>query len=265
MYQPSFHRDVCVTVRDFGDVGEVELVVADVHARGRVMHAIGVKGGIPPEECPVPTAPEKHRALLAPDDLAAFRSAMATLDVGALVDRADLAIDGMTVRGEWSDARGAGTFRAWSPHPKRCPVHSSFVMAIHALATRHLPDDSVQRALEQLLGYLGDDLPLRDLGGSPRHVRLFGRLSFPAHGDLVAFFRSAADDAPLVMDLRDFESMGTALYPLFRTFDRRPGPTAWCASPHARVQLRAAGIPAERIFDDLDAARAAVRLTPADS
>jgi hypothetical protein len=42
--------------------------------------------------------------------------------------------------------------------------------------------------------------------------------------------------------MRNFEGMGTMLYPVFRRFARRPGALAWAVSPIARRQLRDAGV-----------------------
>jgi hypothetical protein len=265
VYQPSFHRDACITVRERGEQGQVELIVASV--REQVLQAIGVKMGRPHpvgkatedavEQRPETRSPDiqTFAGTVGPSDLEAFASEMAGLRRAELVDASSLGIDGMPVLGEIADGSGVQRFRAWSPTSHRHAEHHRFFAGLHRVASRCLVGVESQVVLEQLHGYLDLGLPLRDLGGTPRHVRLFGRLSHPADPDLVRFFDAAMNDDPLLMDLSNFEGMGTALHPLFRAFDSRPGLTVWCASKAARGHLKAIGIPDDRAVDDVEAAR----------
>lgn len=59
--------------------------------------------------------------------------------------------------------------------------------------------------------------------------------------------------------MRNFEGMGTMLYPWFRWFSERPGPTMWIASNFARRQLREAKIPDSQLHHEL--AEALLHLT----
>jgi hypothetical protein len=63
-----------------------------------------------------------------------------------------------------------------------------------------------------------------------------------------------AETEAVVVDMRNFEGMGTLLYPVFRRFSRRAGPIAWVVSPIGREQLQAAKVASKQLFRDLDAA-----------
>lgn len=256
LLMPSFHRDVCITARDLGDVGEVELVIAPASSRDRALRAIGVRVSAPPDApgSGVITA----RVTLDGEALAPLRVVLTAIDRDGLQAAPDLGLDGMPVRGELVDDRGALVFRAWSPSDARQPAAHRVSIALLTLAAAHLDDDVSQRALEQARAYIDGALPLRDLGGAPRRVRIYGRLTHPPHPDLVSFIEANLDDSPLLLDLGDFEGMGTALYPLLRRLDGRAGPTVWRVSPSARAYLTEAGIDGSRLFDALDDARAAL-------
>jgi len=99
--------------------------------------------------------------------------------------------------------------------------------------------------------YLDLGLPARDRGGAPRRLQLFGRLSSSQEAALTAFFATVTEDEAVVVDMRNFDGMGTLLYPLFRRFARRPGATAWVVSKMATRQLREAQVPEDQLRDDL--------------
>lgn len=131
-------------------------------------------------------------------------------------------------------------FEAWSPEPEM-PVHAYFA-TLHALALDVVGDAEARRSLEQIHGYLDLGLPARDRGGYPRCLQIFGRLSSRDERELAAFFAAVDPKQAVIVDMRNFEGMGSVLYPVFVRFARRAGPLAWAVSPGARRQLRQAGI-----------------------
>jgi len=202
LFQPAFHRNTAITVRDRGTV--VEVVVADGHVRERVMQALGVRGIAGDARSHAPEI-EVRRAPLSRAGLKPFAAALASVDTAGLLEPEGLGLDGVRVLDEWRDARGTRTFRAWSPSADQQPMHHRFAMALYTLAGEHLADEPLVRALEHLHVYLGTGLPLHDPRGwiaAPR----------PAVRPLVD-----PRAEPVLMDLRNFETMvELALYPLLR-------------------------------------------------
>lgn len=260
LFQPSFHSDVGITVRVTPSGGDIELVVLSPIARVGVLHAININMGVDPAVFESPPPPWSARAALDAARAERFAAAIDAIDRAALAEPPERGLDGMQLVGEIADGRGVARFKAWSPTPDTRPAHHAFFAALHALAKETLSEERVRVLLEQLHGYLGLGLPVVDFGGSPRHVRIFGRLSYPANPKLVSIFEALATGEPLLMDLSNFENMGTGLYPLFLKLARRPGPTAWCASGHARKQLKESGIAPGAIFGDIEAARGSLAI-----
>jgi hypothetical protein len=161
-----------------------------------------------------------------------------------------LGLDGVTL--VFEVARGSAAprrFAAWSPEHGD-PRHTH-VAALYHLAGALLRAPEAQQRLAQLHGYLRLDAPVRDLGGAPRRLRIFGRLSSSDLDALAGLFGAVAPDEPVLVDMLDFEGMGTLCYPPFRRFARRPGPLAWAASKRAYMQLREARVPTGQLFESL--------------
>lgn len=258
LFRPSFHSDVCITARVAPDGGDIEMVVLPPAGRLRALDAIGVRTGADPAMLAVVPEPWRARAAVSAERAARFARAMDALDRGELAEPPGRGCDGMSLTGEIADARGLARFDAWSPQRESEPAQHAYFAALHGLAKEALPEERAQLILEQLHGYLGLGLPVVDLGGAPRRVRIFGRLSYPANPKLVSIFEGLTGEEPLLMDMSNFENMGTGLYPLFRELAGRPGATVWCASARAREQLEEMGIEQGMIFDRIEDARAAL-------
>ena len=163
-------------------------------------------------------------------------------------------VDGITIAFEVG--RGDAAPRrvvAWSPEPGQS--RHRHVLALHRLAGEVLVDPEARQVLDQLHGYLDAGLPVRDLGGAPRELQIFGRLSSSQQGALAAFLGHVDPAQAVLVDMRNFEGMGTLLHPLFRRFSRRPGPLVWVVSPAARHHLHDARVPTGQMFADVEQAR----------
>lgn len=239
LFHPSFHHPSLLTL-DLGPAPGVHLrAFTDHRGTNYTDTRVALK----------PTRAEQARR-----DLERHAPALALPD-----DRRGL--DGISLHVAIADADAFQCFAAWSPD-RDMPVHAYFA-AVHALATEVLAAADAQRRLEQLHGYLALGLPVRDRGGYPRGLQIFGRLSSSDEAALVAWLAAVDPAAAVVVDMRNFEGMGTLLYPVFRRFARRPGPLAWAVSPIARRQLREAQVPADQLLDDL--ADAVLRVTVRDA
>ncbi len=113
--------------------------------------------------------------------------------------------------------------------------------------------------LENLIGYLSDELLATDLGGTPRLVRLYGWYSIDDMKALGEFFaRVPAGD--VIVDARNFGGAGTILKPEFVAFDRRRARTVWVAGKdNARELAGAHGVLEAHIVATLEEARERLR------
>lgn len=161
-------------------------------------------------------------------------------------------LDGMTITATYQQRDAQNQFLIWSPEP-RSP-EGEFVGVIYRLAWEFLTGDASIRRLEQLHGYLDLGLPARLINGPVRRLRIFGRLTSSDDHALYQQLNDAAGDDPLLVDMTNFEGMGTLLYPIFARFAARRKNIAWAASPHARKQLAQIGVNDWEVFDTVDEA-----------
>lgn len=104
---------------------------------------------------------------------------------------------------------------------------------------------------------------MRDLGGNPRVIRLFGGYSIQHKKPLAAFF-AAVPPGDVIVDARNFDGAGLLLKPEFVAFDRRKGRTVWVSSPWGVKELVSSfGVRASSFATTLEEARR--RLPPSDA
>jgi hypothetical protein len=177
-------------------------------------------------------------------------------------DEKTAVVDGMGVQGEYCD--GQGQHNAFSAVLPESTARFEFIKMIYQLATDVLQDPESLRILENIFCYLGLGLPVKDLGGNPRCIRFFGGISTAYQRALARCLGSLPKRKSLLIDMSDFEGMGTLLYPVFRRFVRRRrlARTAWWASLPARQQLQAIGVRSSDIFDTRQDALQALQSRP---
>lgn len=254
LFQPAFHRESLLTV-DLADDSFVHLRVFEASAWAALAGSADVRNAIAAADL----------ADFVALNLPAHTDARAGLTPARAEQlRRDLARDlpGLSAPDDRRGTDGVGLYVAvttpgappqrlesWSPDAD-IPAHAYFA-TLHRLASETLLGDAAQTCLEQLFGYLDLGLPLRDHGGAPRRLQIFSRLSSTYEKGLADLFAGPAEDEPVVVDMRNFEGMGTLLYPLFRRFSRRPGPVTWVVSRIGRRQLREAQVPETQLHHDL--------------
>jgi hypothetical protein len=257
LFQPAFHRESLLTV-DLAPVAAIHLRMFNASAWAALAGNADIRAAATPADLAdladlVALALPAHtdaRAELTPARAEQLRRDLARdlPGLSAPDDRRGTDGVGLYVAVTTADAPPQ-RFKSWSPDAD-IPAHAYFA-TLHRLASEVLLADAAQAGLEQLHGYLDLGLPLRDHGGAPRRLQIFSRLSSTYERGLAALFAAPAADEPVVVDMRNFEGMGTLLYPLFRRFSRRPAPLAWAVSAIARRQLREAQIPETQLHHDL--------------
>lgn len=191
-------------------------------------------------------------AIVPPPSAERFWAALSMLAPLDLAPEPQLGLDGMTIAATYQQADAQKRFEIWSPHP-RTP-EGEFVGLIYRLAWEALTSDASIRRLEQLHSYLDLGLPARLIDGPVRQLRIFGRLTSSDDHALYQLLNEASGDDPLLVDMTNFEGMGTILYPIFARFAAKRKNIAWAASPYARKQLGQIGVNDWEVFDTIDEA-----------
>jgi hypothetical protein len=156
--------------------------------------------------------------------------------------------------------RGGGSensFEAWSPDA--ASPAGRFVDLVYGLAWEVLSQRVSVERLEQLHGYLRPELPARLVPGDVPCLRLFGRVASCHQEELQRLFARLEREAGLVIDMTNFEGMGTLLYPTLVRFASTARRLAWACSKGARAQLESMRVPSAHVFDDTASAIAWVK------
>lgn len=255
LFLPSFHPECLLSVTDQDGAGAIELLSMQVslYHYGYLLQE-KASGQLNPDN-PIPAEPVRwiESAPLSSADIENIRLPIQSFVRSNPKNLPSAGMDGMTLQLEyWDVGRSPLIGSAWSPAPDRLPDIHRLVTAVYSVALDRLTDEKSQRLLEKLFGYLRLGLPAKDLGGTPRVLRLFGRFSTEYEKQLQAFLSAVAPGEAVLMDLSNFEGMGSLLYPLFAEFARRPGKTVWWASSLAETPLREISIPSDRIAGTRD-------------
>lgn len=159
--------------------------------------------------------------------------------------------DGIKVSATYSKSESQRfSFSARSPTREDDPAEFAVIKALFDVIDKTNMLSSTMVCIEQLRSYFPDlGLPVKVYGGYPYRVRFFGSLSTidePALRDLIV---SLPADVPLLIDMSNFEGMGTALYIHFQGLLMRNKNIRWIASKPARKQLLEIGVAEKDIQD----------------
>jgi hypothetical protein len=160
-----------------------------------------------------------------------------------------LAMDGFSVEGTYTRQDGS-RFLFKSSNPSREIPHMPRDYDI-ALATYKVidgldkpnPSISLIEYIEQLSQYIDSGpIPVKVIGGEPFRVRFYGSLTSDHDMALKELIERLPADKQIVIDMTNFNSMGTLLYPRFRDLNSRNQDIKWIASGKAKQQLLAIGV-----------------------
>jgi anti-anti-sigma regulatory factor len=96
------------------------------------------------------------------------------------------------------------------------------------------------------------------IGGRVKCLRIFGSLSSSKEMALRSLLSTLPKDEPLIVDMTNFDGMGTLLYPAFVEFASSRRFLSWAVSPSARRHVESMGLANLRIFDTTEDARQSV-------
>lgn len=163
-----------------------------------------------------------------------------------------MGLDGISINGTITSATESYTFTFRSPDKKEQPDHG-YIEAVFDVVDGLTLDTQTNNYLEQISGYFNLGLPIKDLGGNPHRIRIYGHPLSEDIESFAAYFRQLPTHQPLIIDMSNFERMGMILYPIFRQLLTKSPTTCWIASGIIQQHLIAIGVPATHIFAPEDA------------
>ena len=83
------------------------------------------------------------------------------------------------------------------------------------MTSAHINDGDFQAYLELLQGYFFSEIPVKEFAEDPYRLRIYGRLTVRDAEALKAIMEKLARKDRLCIDMRNFQGMGTAVYPAF--------------------------------------------------
>jgi hypothetical protein len=189
-------------------------------------------------------------ASLSPADLTFFFSKVDSVLVGKLgTSDYPPGTDGITVYNTISQDSTARKFKFWSPRKNRSPQEHKLVEAVLGLSRRKFTASKEQEYFESLEQYFDFGLPCKIISTDPFEVRMYGSLSSDAAQELTTFIHQLPSDRPILIDMTNFEGMGTMFYPLFQSLLKHNNRIVWVASKGSREQLQEIEVPKTRITE----------------
>lgn len=167
--------------------------------------------------------------------------------------------DGITVYNTISRDSVQNKFKFWSPRKASAPQEHKLVEAVLGLARRKFTTQQEQEYFESLEQYFDFGLPCRVTSTNPFEVRMYGSLSSDNEKELTRFVQQLPSDRPILIDMSNFEGMGTMYYPLFRRLLARNPRIVWVASKWSQKQLLELGVPTASITMTIADGRARIQ------
>jgi len=199
-------------------------------------------------------------ALLAQDDVKFLDAGLSSIPLFEMITKESTGTDGITVENVVSRGQLENKFSFWSPSKSREPQQHRIVEVILGLSRRKFTTLKHQEYFESLEQYFDFGLPCKIISTSPFEVRIYGSLSSDVEKELKQFVHNLPSDKPIVMDLTNFEGMGTMYYPLFKSLVRRNNKVFWVPSKYGREQLLEMGIPQTRLVGTFEEGRQRIKL-----
>ena len=195
------------------------------------------------------TAVFADSAALNGDDVRFFFTVLDSVPLFKMATKESYGLDGITVYNVVSQDSLHNKFKFWSPRKKGAPQEHKLVEAVIGLSRRKFTSLKQQEYFESLEQYFDFGLPCRVTSTEPFEVRIYGNLSSNEEEALTKFVHDLPADKPMLIDMTNFNGMGTMFYPLFRDLKKRNPDIVWVASPKTYIfdQLHEMGIPGSRI------------------
>lgn len=170
----------------------------------------------------------------------------------------NMGLDGIKVYNTVYSDSATNEFKFWSPRKTTEPKEHKIVEAVIELARKKFYTLRHQEYFESLEQYFDYGLPCKIISQNPYEIRIYGILSIDESYYLNNFIKSLPHDKPILIDMTNFQSMGTIFYPLFKNLTERNKNVLWATS-YTR-QLKEIGVDTSTIFADIESARTKLKM-----
>ncbi|OGV73838.1 MAG: hypothetical protein A3K18_17345 [Lentisphaerae bacterium RIFOXYA12_64_32] len=252
-FAPSFHPECALTIRQGDESCEVEVVAFTQQLYPYI--TCEEWGRAPDQERP--RRPTVRRAVGHLTDTAAreFRQALAEIRPLSMNHQPHHGCDGIDIRCEYVSGQNFNDFVFGTPAFLDDPRYASLPrVALQNSYASDLPQWAID-LLERVEGYISSDFPCREVSGAPRVFRLYGSLThcdeWMPHWD--SFFAELGHADPVLVDLRNVESVAPAWEPMFAGH-HAPRHSYWVISPGARPIVEWLRVADNRTFWSIDEA-----------
>jgi hypothetical protein len=164
--------------------------------------------------------------------------------------------DGMSVEGSYEANNTKKTFKNWSPG--RGSAEHQLNRLLYEMMITHVKEPSAVKYIEDLHGYLGLGLGIRQVSQKPLVWKCFGTLSYniESSGPLIFFFEELPSVGPCYLDLSNFHGIAGKNHRLFKLLiDEYPQVFLYRPSTSVLKDLQAMKIQPERIVNRIPSVR----------
>ena len=188
---------------------------------------------------------------LTESDFKYFFNTLDTISLMKMKSDSSIGLDGIVVNNTCYKDSIKNTFYFWSPN-KGSKEHK-IVEAVVGLSRQKFKAIKYQEYFESLEQYFDFGLPCKKINDSPYEVRIYGSLSSNEEKELNKFINELPANIPILIDMTNFEGMGTMYYPLFKSLIDRNTKIVWAT--RYKQQLKEIGVDTTKIFEDIETAR----------
>lgn len=228
LFSPSFHPETLLRVIADSDRTIIELTSAESILARRFT----------------------HKSVVAPNYAAQFWTELDAIMLVPFDTEEVVGLDGILVTLNCRTTARSAKFEVWSP---KSTTHAGrLVDLIYNIAWETSSAAAAIECLEHLHGYLRDELPARIIEAPITRLRLFGCLTTHHQEALRQLFVELLHKGTLLIDMTNFNGMGTALYGAFIGFAALHPHLAFATSPSSRRHLEEMQISPGLMFDRVE-------------
>ncbi|MCB9174367.1 MAG: hypothetical protein H6589_07145 [Flavobacteriales bacterium] len=188
---------------------------------------------------------------LTESDFKYFFNTLDTISLMKMKSDSSMGFDGIGVHNTCYQDSIKNSFYFWSPN-KGSKEHK-IVEAVIGLSRQKFTAMKYQEYFESLEQYFDFGLPCKKISDNPYEVRIYGSLSSNEEKELNKFINELPSDRPILIDMTNFEGMGTMYYPLFKSLITRNNKIVWAT--RYKQQLKEIGVDTSKIAADIETAR----------
>jgi hypothetical protein len=164
-------------------------------------------------------------------------------------------LDGIGVKNLYCQDTVRNNFYFWSP--QKGTTEHKIVEVVIGLLRKKFTTLKYQEYIEQLEQYFNFGLPCKKISNNPLEIRIYGSLTSNNKDELNNFINKLPSDTSIVIDMTNFNRMGTMYYPLFRSLINRNKNIIWVTKDNN--QLKEIGIDTLKIVNNIKLGREIVK------